>query len=240
MSESVIYNPWHGCHKYSEGCLNCYVYRRDESIGKDASVITRTASFDLPVQKKRNGEYRIPAGTHLYCCMTSDFFLEDADAWRPEVWNYIRTRSDLSFTIITKRIARFSECLPADWDEGYDNVEICCTMESQKQADLRLPLFLSLPIKHKAIICEPLLTDIDFHNLLNSSICQVTVGGESGDKARECRYDWVLHIRSQCLEAKVPFYFKQTGANFTKDGRNYRIARFNQLKQAAKAGINTK
>ena len=32
-----IWNPWHGCHKISPGCLNCYVYRRDEAVGRDAS-----------------------------------------------------------------------------------------------------------------------------------------------------------------------------------------------------------
>jgi hypothetical protein len=35
--------------------------------------------------------------------MTSDFFLEEADEWRPAVWNMIRERSDLRFVIITKR-----------------------------------------------------------------------------------------------------------------------------------------
>lgn len=30
-----IWNTWHGCHKISPGCANCYVYRRDETIGKD-------------------------------------------------------------------------------------------------------------------------------------------------------------------------------------------------------------
>ncbi|MBQ1757102.1 MAG: DUF5131 family protein, partial [Erysipelotrichaceae bacterium] len=119
---SITYNPWHGCHRYSEGCVNCYVYRRDDSIGKDASVITRTASFNLPVSRKRNGEYKMPSGSHVYCCMTSDFFLEDADQWRPEVWKMIRERSDVNFTVITKRIVRMHECLPEDWNDGYDNV----------------------------------------------------------------------------------------------------------------------
>ena len=37
-----IWNPWHGCKKLSPGCANCYVYRRDDSIGKDASIVTKT------------------------------------------------------------------------------------------------------------------------------------------------------------------------------------------------------
>ncbi|WP_330363270.1 DUF5131 family protein [Butyrivibrio sp. VCD2006] len=30
----AIWNPWYGCIKISPRCANCYVYRRDESIGK--------------------------------------------------------------------------------------------------------------------------------------------------------------------------------------------------------------
>ncbi|MBQ7223370.1 MAG: DUF5131 family protein [Erysipelotrichaceae bacterium] len=233
-----FYNPWHGCRKYSEGCVNCYVYRRDEAIGKDASQIYRTASFDLPVRTGRSGSYKIPSGSHLFCCMTSDFFLEEADPWRNEIWEFIRQRFDVDFTIITKRISRFMDCVPADWGEGWDNVEICCTVENQRQCDLRMPVFLSLPIKRKKIICEPLLGPIDFHDFLTSEIRQVSVGGESGDRARECDYDWILDIRRQCQEKGIPFHFKQTGASFRKDGRLYRLSRADQLNQARKANID--
>ena len=55
----AVWNPWHGCRKISPGCLNCYVYRRDAEFGKDASVIAKTASFDLPVRRNRKGEYKL-------------------------------------------------------------------------------------------------------------------------------------------------------------------------------------
>ena len=235
---SFIYNPWHGCHKYSEGCVNCYVYRRDESIGKDASIVTRTSSFNALKSRNRKGEYRLPSGTHVFCCMTSDFFIEEADEWGEEVWKMIRERSDLTFTIITKRITRFMDCVPDDWNDGYDNVCICCTMENQRQADLRLPLLLSLPIKHKEIICEPLLGPIDFKGRLDDSIEEITCGGESGNRARLCDYDWILDIRRQCIESNISFYFKQTGANFREGNTVYKIERYNQMKQARKANIN--
>lgn len=41
----------------------------------------------------------------------------------------IRQRGDLHFLMITKRINRVMECLPADWKDGYDNVTVCCTVE---------------------------------------------------------------------------------------------------------------
>ena len=34
-----IWNPWHGCHKYSEGCKYCYMYYLDSKRDKDGSYI---------------------------------------------------------------------------------------------------------------------------------------------------------------------------------------------------------
>ena len=55
---TVIWNPWHGCTKYSEGCLNCYVYRMDEKYNKDPKDIKVTQSFNLPLKKYKNGTYK--------------------------------------------------------------------------------------------------------------------------------------------------------------------------------------
>ena len=233
------WNPWHGCHKLSAGCLNCYVYRRDGSVGRDASVVQKTASFDLPVRRGKSGKflYHPPEGL-AYTCFTSDFFLEEADAWRAEAWQMIRERWDLNFIFITKRIHRFYECIPDDWGEGYANVRIGCTIENQDRADFRLPIFLAAPIRSRFIILEPLLGPVDLHPYLSPAVRSVVVGGESGDEARPCRYEWVLDIREQCAASGIPFTFKQTGANFIKDGKRYSIPRRLQHAQAKKAGID--
>ena len=149
----------------------------------------------------------------------------------------IQRRSDLHFYMVTKRPERILQSLPEDWGGGYDNVTICCTIENQKRTDERLLIFRELPVRHKAIICEPLLERIDFHDSIGSWTEQVTVGGESGRDARVCDYDWVLDIREQCINANVPFHFKQTGALFRKDGRLYRIPRSQQMAQARRANI---
>ena len=233
------WNPWHGCRKLSAGCLHCYVYRIDARHGRDASVVTKTGHFGLPVSRRRDGSYRIPSGQTVYTCFTSDFFLEEADSWRAEAWAMIRERSDLRFFIVTKRIDRFSVGLPADWGEGYSNVAVCCTAEDQDRADYRLPIFREAPIRDKSVICEPLLGPIDLTAHLGAWLGSVAVGGESGEDARPCDYDWVLDIRRQCVEAGVPFHFRQTGARFMKDGKGYRIRKDLQQVQARKAGIDT-
>ena len=210
----VVWNPWHGCKKISSGCENCYVYRRDAQFGKDSSIVTKTLDFDLPMKKNKKGEYKLQSKNEpVYTCLTSDFFIEDADQWREEVWNCIKIRSDLNFIIITKRIHRFLECIPEDWNSGYDNVTIYCTCENQKMADYRLPIFINVPIKHKAIIHEPMLEEINIEKYLQTGVIeQVICGGESGENARVCNYDWILNTRKQCINNNINFYFTSSNA----------------------------
>lgn len=237
---SVGWNPWHGCHKLSEGCRHCYVYRQDARHDKDSSEVHKTTAFNLPVRRSRDGRFKIPAGEMVYTCFTSDFLLPEADAWRQEAWEMIRLRHDLRFFFITKRIDRLAEVLPPDWGEGYEHVAIGCTVENQAMADYRLPRLLETPIRHKLIICAPLLEKLDITPYLCPQIEQVAAGGESGNEARLCDYDWVLAIREQCVAAGVPFSYHQTGARLLKDGREYRIRRQFQHSQARKAGIDYK
>ncbi len=235
----MIWNPWHGCHKKSAGCLNCYMFRRDSLYDKDSNIVSKTKDFDLAIRKNKKGEYKIPSNEVVYTCMTSDFFIPEADLWRDLIWQMIKERSDVTFYIITKRIERMSKCLPSDWQDGYDNVVICATVENEEMAKERLPILLNLPIKHREVIMEPMLSSIDIKKFLQTGLIEkVTCGGESGENARECHYEWILKVREDCLNNKVSFYFKQTGANFIKDHKRYKIARSKQLIQANKANIN--
>lgn len=233
------WRPWHGCHKCSPGCLNCYVYREDARYGRDPTKVYRTGEFDLPVRGRRDGSPRLAAGETVFTCLTSDFFVEEADDWRPRAWRMIRSRPDLMFFIITKRIARFEVGLPDDWGEGYGNVTVASTCENQRKAAERLPILRGLPIRHKQIVCEPLLEAVDLTPWLDARIEGVVAGGESGPGARLCRYDWILELSRQCGAAGVPFWFKQTGALFEKDGRLYTIPRKHQHEQARRAGLST-
>ena len=235
---SVSWNPWHGCRKLSEGCRHCYVYRQDAQHDKDSREVRRTAAFNLPVRRTRDGRYKVPPGEMVYTCFTSDFLVEEADAWRAEAWEMIRIRSDLRFFFITKRIDRLMQVLPPDWGGGgYENLAVGCTVENQAMADYRLPLLLNAPLRHKLVICAPLLGPLDIARYLTPGIEEVSVGGESGNEARPCNYDWVLSIRRQCVAADIPFVFHQTGARLVKDGRLYRIRRPYQHSQPRKAVI---
>lgn len=233
----ALWNPWRGCHKHSEGCRYCYIHKGDARRGVDTDKIVKTDKFYAPVEKKKNGEYKIKPGQLVYLCFSTDFFIEEADVWREECWDMIRERSDLDFLFLTKRIERFYDCIPGDWGDGYENVTVCCTVENQARADERLEFFSKLPVRHKDITCQPLIEQIDIRKYLDD-IELVVVGGESDRDARPLDYNWVLDIREQCAEAGVHFQFRQCGTHFIKDGKEYKLQVKDLCSQARKAGID--
>jgi protein gp37 len=205
---------------------------------KSSSEVSKNADFNLPLKRRRDKSYKIPSGAVLYTCFTSDFFLPATDEWRREAWAMIRERSDVHFVIFTKRIDRFHVSLPEDWGSAYENVTIGCTVENQERANYRLPIFNTLPLRHKLIIVAPMLEGMNIEAYLNESIEEVSVGGESGAQARALHFDWVLELRRQCEKYAIPFRFHQTGAKFVKDGKYYYIKRKFQHSQARKAGVD--
>jgi len=219
-----IWNPWHGCYKKSEGCQNCYMYTLDKRNDKDGSVIYRTNNFDYPLSKNRQGLYKIQSGELIRVCMTSDFFLEEADKWRGEAWKIIKERSDVKFYLLTKRAQRIKQCLPKDWYEGYDNVILNVTCENQQRADERIPILYDIPAKHKGIMCAPLISPIDISKYMHSSpLEQIIVGGENYEGSRPCHYEWVLDLYKQARRNNITFAFIETGTYFVKDNKMYFI-----------------
>ena len=164
-----IWNPWHGCVKKSEGCANCYMYFLDKQRGQDGSRVYKVKNnFNYPLQKDKNGNYKIQSGEHIRVCMTSDFFVEEADAWRSEAWAMMKQRPDVVFFLLTKRPERVSACLPADWGEGWENIFFNVTCENQRRADERVPLLLRLPFKHKGIMAAPFIGAVSLKDYLSS------------------------------------------------------------------------
>lgn len=231
------WDPWRGCHKYSEGCKFCYTHKGNQKRGEDTDQIVKTEKFYAPVEKDKKGNYKMKTGQLVFLCFSTDFLIEEADEWRKECWNMIRERSDLTFLFLTKRIERFMDCIPPDWGDGYDNVIVGCTVENQDRADFRLEIFDSLPIKHKNIVCQPMIGEIDLSAHLDK-IELVVVGGESDRNARPLDYNWVLAVRNQCFARHVNFEFRQCGTHFIKDGKKYTLQVRELCSQARKANIN--
>lgn len=236
-----IWNPWHGCVKVSEGCAHCYMYYLDRVRGgADGSEIYRTANMRYPLARDRHGNYKIRPGEMIRVCMTSDFFLEEADPWREEAWSVMRARPDVVFFLLTKRPQRVRDCLPADWGEGWENIFFNVTCENQRRADERLPHLLDLPFKHKGVMCAPFIGPVSLARALaTGQIEQVLCGGENYDGARPCHFEWVQALHEECVAANVTFNFIETGTVFVKDGKTYRLpSKRLQSRMAHKSGMN--
>ena len=219
----------------------CYVYYSDRLRGKNAAEVYKTKTgFRYPLSKDRKKQYKIQSGEMLSVCMTSDFFLEEADEWRDEAWNIMRERCDVVFLLLTKRPERIRKCLPEDWGDGWENIFLNVTCETQRRADERLPLLLELPFKHKGVYCAPLLEAITIGKYLDSGqIEQVACGGENYGGARPCDFDWIKALREECASRDITFCFMETGTTFIKDGREYKIeSKRLQNLQAFRSGIS--
>jgi len=119
------------------------------------------------------------------------------------------------YQLLTKRSARALELdRHLDWRPNIwfgvsiENAAYVHRIEDLRRTRARVR-FLSL---------EPLLGPLPALDL--NGIDWVIVGGESGPRARPMKVEWVRQIRDQCLEAGVPFFFKQWGGPFkSRTGR---------------------
>ena len=196
----AYWSPWSGCSKVSEGCLNCFI---------------KKFSFNLKDNK-------IPKGYDIVAiCLETDFFLEEADNYRPDIWKKIK-EENTKFLIVTKRPERIKDCLPEDWGEGYNNVIIAVTCENQKRVDERLKILKEIPCKHKWVTVSPMLENIDISSYLKDGFIEaVECTGEKFKNARECKFEWVKNLSDQCKTYNTTFYFMSCGYNFTKDNIKY-------------------
>ncbi len=233
----VTWSPWKGCKKCSEGCRFCGFERLIRKKGGQEYAFEKTKEFEVPVEKDKNGEYKIPAGEIVGVCPRSDFFVNEADEWRDRCWKYIKERSDVMFVVCTRRIERFYDCIPEDWQLGYDNVIVACAVEDQVSADERLPIFLELPVKHRSVFCRPLLELINLEPYLEN-VESVVVSGESAKNGRPLDFEWLPDVRWQCINTNTDFIFGGCGTHFLKDGRKHNLSYRDQRDMAKKINID--
>jgi protein gp37 len=217
------------------------MYFLDRLRNENGANIHKTKStFRYPIQTDKNGRYKIQSGELIRVCMTSDFFVEEADEWRAEAWEMMRQRPDVKFFLLTKRPQRVRECLPDGWGDGWENIMFNVTCENQRRADERIPLLLDLPFKHKGIMCAPFIGAVRIEKYLaEGQIEQVICGGENYDGARACHFDWVKELRRECEKYNITFCFIETGTYFVKDGRTYHMPKKSiQSEMAYKSGMN--
>jgi protein gp37 len=206
----ATWNPWHGCHKVSPGCAHCYMYRDKKRYGQDPSRVVRgKTTFRLPLKWT---DPRI-----IFTCSWSDFFIPEADKWRPEAWEIIRATPQHTYQILTKRPERILAQLSKHWP--LPNVWLGVSVENPRFY-WRIAILREIPAFVKFLSLEPLLSPMP--DLPLDNISWVIVGGESGPECRPMKSEWACQIRDRCRDSRVPFFFKQWGGK-RKDSKGRRL-----------------
>lgn len=156
----------------------------------------------------------------------SDFFIEEADKWRPEAWEIISLTPQHTWLILTKRPERIKDCLPPDWGNGYPNVWLGVTVENNESL-FRLSLLAKIPAKLRFVSAEPLLETVDFTTMIDNerpidAFQWIIVGGESGKdfgkhRYRECRERWIYDTIYPLKELDKYIFVKQVGTYVAKN-----------------------
>ena len=209
------WNPHHGCRKVSTGCKYCYMYRDKERYGQDPTTVLRSkVNFNAPLKWKDPMK--------IFTCSWSDWFIEEADAWRDDLWKIIKATPHHTYQILTKRPERILQCLPTDWGTGYENVWLGVSVENQENIG-RCDILGKIPAKVRFVSAEPLIGAVDFKEMFAKyEFSWCIIGGESGNATgkylyRECKAEWIKDIIADCKEQNVAVFVKQLGTHMAKE-----------------------
>jgi protein gp37 len=179
--------------------------------GFDPTAVVRTKTWGDPPkwQREAEGASRVD---RVFTCSLSDFFIEEADPWREDAWEVVRSCPNLVFQILTKRPERIGSHLPPDWGEGYRNVWLGVSVENRRHGLPRIDILRTVPAALRFLSIEPLLEWIPGPSLNLDGIGWVIVGGESGPGYRPMEPGWAITIRNRCRHLGIPFFFKLAAA----------------------------
>jgi len=208
----ATWNPVTGCSKVSPGCKHCYAERLSKRLMlmgvekyRNAFAVTlHPETLSAPLSWKRPHT--------IFVNSMSDLFHEEVPVeFISQVFNVISQAHWHRFQILTKRSQRLRELASMlEWPKNlWMGVSVEMSDFRYRIDDLR-----TIPAQVKFLSLEPLLGPLRMLDL--SHVDWVIAGGESGPGARICKTEWVTDIRDQCVQARIPFFFKQWGGTNKK------------------------
>jgi len=238
----ATWNPVRGCTKISPGCAHCYAEVFAERF-RGVPGHPYEQGFDLRfVPEKLAEPLRWPKPKMVFVNSMSDLFHEDVPT------DYIRRVVEVmekanwhTYQVLTKR----SDCLRALLQNELHAAALLphiwwgVSIENRHHGLPRLLDLQSAPAAVRFLSVEPLLEDLGPVNL--DGIHWMIVGGESGHGARPLNQAWVINLRDQCVNANIPFFFKQWGGvRKGKTGREIEGRTYDQKPAAMNTEIPAK
>lgn len=225
--KGYTWNPWWGCLKVSEECQHCYAegiaHHYGHQVWGPAATTPRrffgSTHWQEPLRWNRQAE-REGHRRSVFCASMADVYESHpaVTSERQHLWKLIDATPWLNWLLLTKRPENMLALSPwgtsAPWPA---HIWVGTSVGLQKWAEVRLPHLLAVPAAIRFVSCEPLLGPLDLAPWLHD-LQWVICGGESGRQARPMNPEWARALRNQCLEASVPFFFKQVGGRYHNSG----------------------
>lgn len=217
----VTWNPVRGCVKVSPGCKHCYAETFAERF-RGVKGHPYEQGFDLRlVPEKLLEPFSWRSPKLVFVNSMSDLFQTGVpNDYVRAVCEVMATANWHTYQVLTKRAERLREILVGELRAAAKQEHIWwgVSVEDRRYGLPRITQLRQTPARVRFLSIEPLLEDLGPIDL--SGISWVIVGGESGPKARPLKKEWVVAIRDQCREQRVPFFFKQWGGvRKAKNGR---------------------
>jgi len=224
----ATFNPWWGCTRVSPACAHCYADTLARRYGHhlwDEGSQRRFFSDQHWAQPRRWNRQAERGGRRLkvFCASMADVFEDHRalDLWRQRLWALIEETPLLDWQLLTKRPENVAAMAP--WGDCWpENVWLGTSLENGRHT-FRAN---ELPASIRFISAEPLLGSLFLNGKPNRQALEldgidwVIAGGESGPRFRSVDLEWVRELRDACLDASIPFFYKQQGGRTSKaDGR---------------------
>ena len=212
----ATWNPVTGCTKISPGCAYCYAERITLRFKRGGPFLPGMTTVKLHHDRlDAPAKWKTPR--RVFVNSMSDLFHDEIPFdFVEEVFSRMAKYNQHTYQVLTKRPERMLEYL--QWSNNPDwpsHVWAGVSVENQYWADHRIPLLTRIPAKIRFLSVEPLLKAIELQGYLNQ-IHWVIVGGESGPHSRPMKAEWAERIHKDCIDAGVPFFFKQWGGRHNK------------------------
>ena len=224
----ATWNPVRGCVKISPGCKHCYAEKFAERF-RGVKGHPYEQGFDLRlVPEKLTEPFLWRSPKLVFVNSMSDLFQNGVPDWYVKAVSQVMATANWhTYQVLTKRSERLRDMLDSklQFAAEQENIWWGVSVENRKNGLPRVEHLRQSPAKVRFLSIEPLLEDLGEVDL--TGIAWVIVGGESGPGARPMKREWVVSLRRQCHEQKVPFFFKQWGGvrKITNgrllDGRTY-------------------
>lgn len=215
---NATWNPVTGCTKISAGCDHCYAERFSERF-RGVPGHPFEQGFDLTLRPERLAQpLSWKKAKMVFVNSMSDLFHKDVPAdYIGRVFDVMEAANRHIFQILTKRSSLMRRFVNERYasDPVPEHIWLGVSVEDRSKRS-RIRHLRDTNARIRFLSIEPLIGPPGRLDL--AGMAWVIVGGESGPNARPMQLAWARSVRDQCIEQKVPFFFKQWGGFRPKSG----------------------